>query len=289
MIVTAFSLQSVAQVSAERILNCTVEGMVIALLAWLVLRAVGPQNSNTRFAVWFAALLGIATLPLFGNWAGSGAGMAQRSEITMPASWALYIFAAWLLVAAAGLLRVGLGFWHLHRLRKSCVPVDIATLDPVLGKTLKEFDSPRPARLCVSDRLRVPTAIGFTKPLVVIPSWTMEELSAAELNTILLHELAHLRRRDDWTNLVQKILGALLFFHPAVWWIEKKLALEREMACDDMVLSSTTTPQAYAECLVSLAEKYGIPIHAIGIGETAEDLRPFDARAYARGLVGLEA
>ena len=255
MIVTAFSLQSVAQVSAERILNCTVEGMVIALLAWLVLRAVGPQNSNTRFAVWFAALLGIATLPLFGNWAGSGAGMAQRSEITMPASWALYIFAAWLLVAAAGLLRVGLGFWHLHRLRKSCVPVDIATLDPVLGKTLKEFDSPRPARLCVSDRLRVPTAIGFTKPLVVIPSWTMEELSAAELNTILLHELAHLRRRDDWTNLVQKILGALLFFHPAVWWIEKKLALEREMACDDMVLSSTTTPQAYAECLVSLAEK----------------------------------
>ena len=83
----------------------------------------------------------------------------------------------------------------------------------------------------------------------------MEELSAAELNTILLHELAHLRRRDDWTNLVQKILGALLFFHPAVWWIEKKLALEREMACDDMVLASTTTPRAYAECLVSLAEK----------------------------------
>ena len=75
------------------------------------------------------------------------------------------------------------------------------------------------------------------------------------MNTILLHELAHLRRRDDWTNLVQKILGALLFFHPAVWWIEKKLALEREMACDDLVLASTTSPRAYAECLVSLAEK----------------------------------
>ena len=70
-----------------------------------------------------------------------------------------------------------------------------------------------------------------------------------------MHELAHLRRRDDWTNLLQKILGALLFFHPAVWWIEKKLALEREMACDDLVLASTTSPRAYAECLVSLAEK----------------------------------
>ncbi len=120
---------------------------------------------------------------------------------------------------------------------------------------MEEFDSPRAVTLCVSDQLRVPTAIGFIKPLVVIPAWTMRELSPAELNTILLHELAHLRRWDDWTNLVQKILGALLFFHPAVWWIEKKLALEREMACDDMVLAKTASPRAYAECLVSLAEK----------------------------------
>ena len=255
MMTGAFSLQSVAQLSAGRILNCTAEGMLVVLLAWLLLRALGPQNSNTRFAVWFAALLGIATLPLFGRWASSGAGLAQRSEITMPGSWALYIFAGWFFMAAAGLFRVGLGFWHLHRLRKSCVAVDVAALDPVLRKTLEEFSSPRSAKLCVSDRLRVPTAIGFTKPLVVIPSWTMRELSAAELNPILMHELAHLRRRDDWTNLLQKILGALLFFHPAVWWIEKKLALEREMACDDMVLASTTTPRAYAECLVALAEK----------------------------------
>jgi hypothetical protein len=143
----------------------------------------------------------------------------------------------------------------LHRLRKNCVPADVAALDPLLQKTLAEFESPRTVTLCVSDELRVPTAIGFTKPLVVIPSWTMRELSALELNAILLHELAHLRRRDDWTNLIQKIVGALLFFHPAVWWIEKKLALEREMACDDLVLTQTTSPRAYAECLVSLAEK----------------------------------
>lgn len=253
----ALNFQSLAQLSAERILNCTAEGMVIALLAWLLLRAVGPRNSGTRFAVWFAALLGIAALPLFGNWTANGAELAKRSEITMPASWALYIFAGWLLMALAGLVRIGIGFWHLRRLRKSCVRVDFAALDPVVQKTLAEFDAPRGVDLCVSDQLRVPTAIGFTKPLVVIPGWTMRELSVAELNTILLHELAHLRRRDDWTNLIQKVLGALLFFHPAVWWIEKKLALEREMACDDMVLAEieTTNPRAYAECLVSLAER----------------------------------
>jgi beta-lactamase regulating signal transducer with metallopeptidase domain len=249
------NLQSLAQLSAERIINCTAEGMIIALLAWVLLRAIGPRNSGTRFAVWFAALLGIAALPLFGNWAASGADFTKRSEISLPASWALYVFAAWTLVAFVGLFRVGIGFWHLSRLRKNCVPVNAATLDPLLQKTLTEFDSPRTVTLCVSDDQRVPTAIGFNKPLVVVPSWTMQELSTLELNAILLHELAHLRRRDDWTNLIQKIVGALLFFHPAIWWIEKKLSLEREMACDDLVLAQTASPRAYAKCLVSLAEK----------------------------------
>lgn len=250
-----FSLQSLAGLCSERILNCTLEGMAIALLAWILLRALGRQNSGTRFAVWFSALLGIAALPLLGHLVSGTADLGKRSEITMPASWALYLFAGWAMIATAGLVRLGFGFWSLRQLRKSCVPVDIGTLGPLLRRTLKEFDSPRRPTLCVSDQLRVPTAIGFIKPQVVIPAWAMKELSLPELNTILLHELAHLRRWDDWTNLVQKIVGALLFFHPAVWWIGRKLALEREMACDDLVLARTASPRVYAECLVSLAEK----------------------------------
>ena len=268
----AFNLSSLAQLFAERILNCTAEGIVIALLAWLLLRAIGPRNSGTRFAVWFVALLAIAALALFGNWAATGGELAKHSEITLPVSWALYIFAAWALAAAVGLLRVGIGFWHLYRLRRSCVPVDVAALDPLLQKTLAKVDASRTVKLCVSDDLRVPTAIGFTKPLVVVPSWTLQELSTGELNAILLHELAHLRRRDDWTNLIQKIVGALLLFHPAVWWIEKKLALEREMACDDLVLAETenTSPRAYAECLVSLAEKSFLR-RGVALAQTAVD------------------
>jgi beta-lactamase regulating signal transducer with metallopeptidase domain len=248
-------LQSLAQISSERMLNCAVEGLGIAVLAWILLRMIGRQNSGTRFAVWFSALLGIAALPLFGHLAAGGTELTRQSEITMPASWALYIFVLWAVVAVAGLIRVGAGFWHLHRLRKTCVGLEVAILDPLLQKTLEEFDSSRTVAVCVSEQLRVPTAIGFVKPLVVFPSWTMQELSATELNAILLHELAHLRRWDDWTNLIQKVLGALFFFHPAVWWIEKNLAIEREMACDDLVLAKTASPRVYAECLVSLAEK----------------------------------
>ena len=101
----------------------------------------------------------------------------------------------------------------------------------------------------------MPTAIGCSDQPSCFPSWALRELSQAELNAVVLHEVAHLRRWDDWTNLAQKILRALFFFHPAVWWVENRLSLEREMACDDMVLSQTANPRAYAECLVSLAEK----------------------------------
>jgi hypothetical protein len=106
----------------------------------------------------------------------------------------------------------------------------------------------------VSERLQVPTAIGFFRPMVVLPAWALQELSTTELSSILTHELAHLRRWDDWTNLAQKLFRAVLFFHPAVWWVESQLSVEREMACDEIVLAKTDA-KAYAKCLVRLAEK----------------------------------
>jgi hypothetical protein len=106
-----------------------------------------------------------------------------------------------------------------------------------------------------SESVRVPAAIGFHKPMIVLPAWALQDLSAEELKTILLHEHAHLQRRDDWTNLLQKVVRAVFFFHPAVWWIDAKLSLEREMACDDAVLAETGNPRAYAGCLISLLEK----------------------------------
>jgi len=256
-----YDLSVIAQASAARIVDCLLEGTLIAGFAALMLRITHRQSAGARFAVWFAALMAIAILPLAGtaSWsraAGMAAGAsASPAEITLPDSWALYLLAAWAAIAVLALARVAAGLVHLHRLRSSCVPVDPQRLDPALRSPLDHARAGRTATLCVSDRVAVPTALGFFKPLVIIPRWLMQELSPADLNQILLHELAHLRRWDDWTNLLQKIVRALFFFHPAVWWIEQKISLEREMACDDAVLAQTASPRAYAECLAHLAEK----------------------------------
>jgi beta-lactamase regulating signal transducer with metallopeptidase domain len=252
-------LHTIAQTSALGIVDCLVEGTLITLFASLLLRFARRQSSAARFATWFAVLVAIAVLPLLGGLASSGRGVPaaslSKSVITLPVSWTLYLFVAWAATAVWGLLGVGRGLWHLHVLRKTCVPVDSALLDVRLQETLARNQSPRAVALCVSDQVHVPTAIGVVRPAVVLPRWVMQELPPDELNQILLHELAHLRRWDDWTNLTQKVVKVLFFFHPAVWWIEKRVSLEREMACDDAVLAETESPRAYAECLAHLAEK----------------------------------
>jgi beta-lactamase regulating signal transducer with metallopeptidase domain len=253
-------LHTIAQTSALRIVDCLVEGTLITIFAGLLLGVARRQSSATRFATWFAVLVAIAVLPLLGGLASSqGTGIPaatlNKSIITVPVSWTLYLFSAWAAIAVWGLLGVGRGLWHLHVLRKTCVPVDSTLLDARLQETLARNQSPRAVALCVSDQVHVPTAIGVLRPAVVLPRWVMQELPPDELNQILLHELAHLRRWDDWTNLIQKVVKALFFFHPAVWWIEKRVSLEREMACDDAVLAETASPRAYAECLAHLAER----------------------------------
>src|SRR6202166_3116184 len=275
------SMQSIAQISVEHIFNALPAGFVIALFAWGFLRAFRRQNSGTRFAVWFLALLTIAVLPFLSGFGSRTLPLqaSLRPAISIPEHWALFVFIAWALGASFAMLRLAAGFWRLHRLRQSCTPIDIADLNPELQSTLLKntllqntslrntwatirssnsaglFKTSKPITIATSEDLRVPAAIGFWSRTIVLPAWAMRELPPEDLNVILLHEFAHLRRGDDWTNLIQKIVRALFFFHPAVWWIENRLSVEREMACDDAVLAETANPHAYATCLVSLLEK----------------------------------
>lgn len=242
-----------------RSLDSLALGTGVCLFASLLLRLVPRQNAASRFAIWFSTLVAIAIIPISSGMWSPGAGLvrgsAGHSAILVDDRWAVYFLAVWAVISLCFLFQVARSLWRLHVLRRSCVEIDLETLDPVLRETLREYGTDRAVRLCSSDQMKVPAAIGLWSPAVVVPEWVVRELSAEELNQVVLHELAHLRRWDDWTNLAQQIVKALFFFHPAVWWIEKKAALEREMACDDAVLAVTAQPRAYAECLARLAER----------------------------------
>jgi len=262
--VISLDVQSLAQLFADRMLNSAAEGILLAGVVWLLLRLIRRQNSRTRFAIWMMALVAVVSLPFL-----SGAerisplavapGLAHlHLELLLPRSWALYLFAAWAAGAALLLTRLAVGLWRLRRLRALCVEADPASLDPTLLALLhgaRGGKTRAPVRLCLSEEVAAPAVIGFLRPAIVFPSRLLPQLSAAEMESILLHELAHIERGDPWTNLAQKLLKALFFFHPAVWWIESQLTLEREMACDDMVLSHRGRPRAYAAVLVALAER----------------------------------
>lgn len=245
-------LQALPQAFAGRVLNTIAEGIALTGVSWLALRIVKTQSAMTRFAVWFSTLLAIVLMPLLVR-SGSFA-TTIKPHFHFASSWATYLFVAWAIVAGVFLIRLAGSLWHVRRLRRESRQVNEG-LAATVFETLQPYAGGRKVNLLVSGEIRIPTALGFFRPAIVLPSWTLAQLSADELKVILLHELAHLRRRDDWTNLVQKLLKAIFFFHPAVWWIEEKLSLEREIACDDLVLEQTGSAKTYAASLISVAEK----------------------------------
>jgi len=255
MIIADF--QTVAQLVASRGLNTVVEGLALATLSWGVLHFFGARSSMTRFAVWFSTLVVIAGLPLLSP--TSSPLLASGShirELTLSSNWALAFFALWGVIASVLLIRLGFSLRHVSALRRQCWEIDTKAY-PALMEVIGSFAEQkwRRAKLLASDDVRIPTALGFFRPAVVLPTWALQDLSSDELKVIFLHELAHLQRWDDWTNLAQKFLKALFFFHPAVWWIDSRLALEREIACDDMVLEQTANAKIYAASLVTVAER----------------------------------
>jgi beta-lactamase regulating signal transducer with metallopeptidase domain len=284
---------------AERALNSIPVGLAIVFLAWLGLKAFSRQGSRVRFAVWLMALLGIVVMPFVPSLGSARVSAAQvHAGITMPGVWAEIFIGVWITVVSLGLLRLLYGIGRLWVIKREAKPISIADLPVKSQREILDFRSTRAVEICTSQRVRIPTAVGFFKPTVLLPEWALTDLSEQDLTAVLLHELAHLRRLDDWTNLAQKIFSAVFCFHPAVWWLERRLSLEREMACDELVLAKTGNHHAYAECLVSLAEKTfarrGLALAQSVIGHaTSTALRlsrilgpnqTLTARAYTRAL-----
>jgi beta-lactamase regulating signal transducer with metallopeptidase domain len=112
----------------------------------------------------------------------------------------------------------------------------------------------RIVRMLESAAVEVPTVIGWLRPVVLLPAATLTGLSTEQMEMILAHELAHIRRNDFFVNLMQAVVETLLFYHPAVWWISNRIRVERENCCDDVAVAVSGKPLVYARALTRLEE-----------------------------------
>jgi beta-lactamase regulating signal transducer with metallopeptidase domain len=358
-------LDPLARLAVQALLNSLWQGLLIAALAGLLLRALGRVSATTRHALWLISLLTIGLLPLVGlllprqsaitmpkrtatperqtltvtaqvppvgqrsvrsshapanrqanqfhftappvksreitvGWqaepapepAKEEALLAEPAALTVtaravvdefsappftPQTWSLlsdggllmrlsqgvsrwfhgraplWLAALWLLAAAVLCGRIVHSYLYLFRLRRRL----LAAPEIYRKRThelARRFGIRRRLGLYTAASVKMPMTIGWLRPLIVLPPDLLESLSAAECDSVMAHELAHIKRWDYATNFIQRVVQALLFFHPAVWFINKQLAIERELACDDWAVKLTGEPRRYASCLTKLVE-----------------------------------
>jgi beta-lactamase regulating signal transducer with metallopeptidase domain len=145
------------------------------------------------------------------------------------------------------------GGWRLvRRLDRSARALGDGEAAVALARLVRRMRVSRPVRLLESAAVEVPTVVGWLRPAILLPAATLAGLSAAQLEAILAHELAHVRRHDYLAGLLQSAVETLLFYHPAVWWVSHRMRVERELCCDDEAVAACGDPIVYARALAGL-------------------------------------
>jgi len=274
---------------------------LLAAGVWALAR-LRPLDARTRHALWFGALVAIALLPVAGvafslahaqrvpappvsaasiahlaaplqpaagHAAGSSGAPATAASPTparaFPASLPGGIAALVLAILAAG-AAFGLGGLLLSLGRVRAVKRRSSPLDDTLSHDLPWLTAPgarRETYLRLSYEIETPVAIGFRRPVILIPTDLATEHGLRAIEDLVVHEHAHLDRFDDYTNLVQRFVERVFWFNPFVWVAGKQIALQREIAADDAVVARSQDSASYAESLWRLAREMRMPAHTI--------------------------
>ncbi len=165
-----------------------------------------------------------------------------------------YVVGLWLVGVLILTSRLILGWIWTQRLCRTGSPIqNLECLERFRG-LINRMQVAVPVRLLQSVQIEVPALIGWLRPTILIPMSVLSGLSSDQLEAILIHELAHVRRYDYLVNLLQTVIETILFYHPAIWWISRKLREERENCCDDIVLEVMQNPLVYASALALIED-----------------------------------
>ena len=160
----------------------------------------------------------------------------------------------WFLIVCARSLQLATGLQSVYYLRRKNVTQANAFWQSRVQQLAQNLCIKRIIGIAESGLANVPMVIGHLKPLILIPVGLLTALSTEEIETILIHELAHIRRADYLVNLLQSFVEIIFFFNPAVLWISALIRTERENCCDDIVIAQSSSKVDYIKALVSCQE-----------------------------------
>ena len=241
------------------------QGMVIAWATAIALGRMPRLNATTRHAVWWFALVAVLVLPLLQPHAPASASatvapgmepsLLPAGVFAVPAvpDWLMACgIATWLGTVVIGLVRIASGVRRVRALKAGSWPLPTAR-QAQLTMWGSVRHSGRRAELRMSDEVPGACALGLGRPVILVSRTWVDALSDEDLDQIVMHEHAHLARYDDWLRLLQSVIASVAGLHPAVRFILRKIDVEREAACDDLVVSRTGAARRFAACLVNAA------------------------------------
>ena len=246
------------------VVNWLWQGVVLTLLADVAMRSAPRVSASTRYILWWVVMILVLLLPamptlvaLSGAPPVSAAAAPPLSPLPLPEvpAWPLLAaFGCWVVWIAAFLVRLFVSLVGLGRVRR-----DATSFPPGREGRLEHWLAARPsnsrsARLVLSIRVRSASVIGLGPALIAVSPEALERLTDDELDQVVLHEWAHVQRRDDYARVIQLAIRCVAGLHPAVWWIGRRLEIEREIACDDYAVNITGGARRLAVSLTKLAD-----------------------------------
>jgi beta-lactamase regulating signal transducer with metallopeptidase domain len=238
--------------------GCVVALATVAIVRWLLSRA----PAAARYLVCWVGLSAVLALPLV-SLIPVAPSQEQGVTVDAPASAALIslphsptsvplIIGAWLVWLAVFGAQLTAAMVALQRARQRCRAFPLA-LEDRLASWVRVKHQGRFAQLVVSDDVGAAAVIGCGAPVIAVAPALVQHLTAAELDRVVIHEWAHVQRRDDLGNVAQLMARLVAGWHPGIWWLDRWLRAEREVACDEMAVMLTGSSKIYAACLVKLA------------------------------------
>jgi len=286
-------MTAIAQALSAALLHFIWQGTLVALLLWMTLSMLRNRTANERYAASCAALALMAALPALTAWmvyrqAGAvpisaaapaaipaaiqgPARMARDSALlAWMAMWRVWALPAWSVGVWVFALRLVLGCRHVAALRRfgHAAEGQIAEMVSLLAGRMK---AGRHIRVLISAMAESPSVVGWLRPAILLPAAMLAGLEPEQLRAVLAHEIAHIRRHDYLVNLMQTMVEALLFYHPAVWWVSARMRYERELCCDDAAVAMCGDAISYARALTRL-ERLRAATPRLALGSTGGSL-----------------